>query len=216
MEKTEKIILKMAISSSIAVAAFTVLFVIALITTFDFSAWNGIESYAENFKPIKLSTVIPSILLAVSYLIFGSSVHYLTHDNQKIWSHLAMNFGLVYISISMANYLIQIITVIPSVMNNSLNGLDKLVSGYPNSIFFALMGSYFFMCISLFFVGLLFEKGIRLVLFIASIGCIAFFIFGAIFSIKIFLMLGAVSWIGGTIIGMFLISGYYINEIKRK
>ncbi|MPN42775.1 hypothetical protein SDC9_190333 [bioreactor metagenome] len=126
-----------------------------------------------------------------------------------------MNFGLVYITISLANYLIQLITVTPSVMSGSLNGLEKLVSGYPNSVFFALMGSYFFMCISLFFEGLLFKKEIRLFLFIASIGCVSFFIASAIFSVTIFLMLGAICWIGGTVIAMTLISNYYLKKIKQ-
>lgn len=215
MDKVKRITLKMAIISSISVAVFTVLFVIALITTFNFSTWNGIESYAEGFKPMQLLTVIPSILLAVSFLIFCVSVHYLSHDDQKIWSHLAMNFGLVYATISLANYLIQLITVMPSVMSGSLNGLEKLVSGYPNSVFFALMGSYFFMCISLFFEGLIFKKKIRLLLFVASIGCIVFFIVGALFSITVFFIIGAISWIGGTVIAMLLISSYYLKEIKQ-
>jgi hypothetical protein len=38
-----------------------------------------------------------------------------------------------------------------------LDGLEKLVSDYPNSVFFALMGSYFFMCVSVFFEGLLYS-----------------------------------------------------------
>ena len=59
--------MKMAIASSVAV--FTALFVIALITTFNFRTWNGIERYASEFKPIQLLTVIPSILLAISFLI---------------------------------------------------------------------------------------------------------------------------------------------------
>ena len=214
MGKSKKITMKLAIASSLAVAVFTALFVIALITTFNFSTWNGIERYAAGFKPIQLFTVIPSILLAISFLIFCVSVHYLSSDEQKIWSHLAMNFGLIYITISLANYLIQLITVMPSVMSGSLDGLGKLVSGYPNSVFFALMGSYFFMCISLFFEGLLYKKGIRLFLFIASIGCITFFIVGAVFSATIFLVLGAASWIGGTIIAMLSISKYYLKEIK--
>lgn len=214
MKDTKRITIKMAIISSVAVAIFVVLFIIALITTFNFDTWNGIESYAASFKPIQLLTVIPSMFLAVSFLIFCVSVHYLTDDEQKVWSHLAMNFGLVYISISLANYLIQLITVMPSIVSDSLIGLEKLVSGYPNSVFFALMGSYFFMCISLFFEGILFRNGIRLSLFIASIGCAAFFIIGAVSSIAIFFMLGAVSWIGGTVVGMLLISKYYMEEIS--
>lgn len=100
-------------------------------------------------------------------------------------------------------------------MSGSLNGLEMLVPGYPNSIFFALMGSYFFMCISLFFEGLLFKNEIRLFLFIASFGCIVSFLIGAISSITVFLMLGAVGWIVGTVIGMLLIAKCYIKEIEQ-
>lgn len=196
---------RIASYSAIAVAVFTLLFVIALITTFSFDAWEGIDIYAENFRPLNLLTIVPSILLAISFLIFCVSIHYYVSDKRKIWSHLAMNFGLVYITISMANYLIQLITVMPSVMNGSLGGLDKMVSGYPNSIFYALMGSYFFMCIALFFVGLVFEKWIRFFLFVASLICIAFFILGAILSVSILMMVGAICWIMGTIISMIMI-----------
>jgi len=77
-----------------------------------------------------------------------------------------------------------------------------MVSGYPNSIFYALMGSYFFMCISLFFEGLLFKMSIRLFLFVASIICIISFIIGAILTIPVFMMIGAISWMVGTVVGM--------------
>ncbi|WP_410496508.1 hypothetical protein QTL86_03580 [Cellulosilyticum sp. ST5] len=215
MEKTKKATMKIAICSSIAVAFFTIFFVVALITTFDFGTWEGIESYAKKFQPINLLTVIPSILLAVSFLIFNVSVHYLASADKKIWSHLAMNFGLVYSTISLANYLIQLITVMPSIMSGSLNGLEKMVSGYPNSIFYALMGSYFFMCISLFFEGLLYKKQIRIFLFLSSIICVLSFIIGAMLSISIFMILGAICWITGTVGGMLMISIFYINELKQ-
>ena len=115
MNCIKKISAKIAACSAIAVAVFTLFLVIALITTFDFEVWKGIEVYAKNFKPLNLMTIIPSILLAISFLIFCVSIHYFVADERKIWSHLAMNFGLVYIVISMANYLIQLITVMPSV-----------------------------------------------------------------------------------------------------
>lgn len=46
-----------------------------------------------------------------------------------------MNFGLVYITISVANYLIQLITVMPSVMSGSLNGLEKWYLVIPTLYF---------------------------------------------------------------------------------
>lgn len=216
MEKSKRTTMKLAIGSSAAVAVFTILFVVALMTTFDFSAWNGIETYADNFRTSSLTTVIPSIFLAVSYLIFNVSVHYLTSDDKKIWSHLAMNFGLIYIAISMANYFIQLITVMPSIMNGSLGGLEKLVAGYPNSIFYALMGSYFFMCISLFFEGLVFHKQIKVFMYLASLYCILSFIIGGVLGMSFFMILGALCWFIGTVAGMIMISIYYIKQLKLK
>ena len=101
---------------------------------------------------------VPSILLAISYVIFVSGLHIYASDYKKIWSQLALSFGLLYAGISIANYLIQLVTVIPSIQNGMLEGLALFVSGYSNSIFYALMASYFLMCISLFFVAFVFSK----------------------------------------------------------
>jgi len=160
--------------SSIAVAVFIIGFVVALIFTFspNFAEWNGIEAYAKDFKSLQMLTVFPSIFLASAYVVFTVSIHYYAEDEKKIWSHLSIVFGLMYAIISTINYLIQIITVMPNIQNQQLSGLDAFVAGYPNSIFYALMASYFFMCISAIFIALVFnsdkgQKEIR-ILFIGS------------------------------------------------
>ena len=142
--------------SAIAVTIFTVGFIVALPLTFlpNLSEWTGIEDYAKAFKPIQMLTVFPSILLASAYMIFTVSLHYYSENDKKIWSHLSIVFGLMYATISSLNYLIQIITVIPSMVNNQSNGLEAFVAGNSNSIFFALMASYFFMCLSTLFISL--------------------------------------------------------------
>lgn len=144
--------------SSIAVAVFTIGFIVALPLTFNFSKWSGIETYARTFKPVQMLTILPSILLASSFVIFTVCIYYYADEDKKIWSHLAIAFGLIYAVISTLNYLIQIITVMPSITNMQLNGLDLFVAGNPNSIFFALMASYFFMCISSLFIAFVFSK----------------------------------------------------------
>jgi len=75
------------------------------------------------------------------------AIHYFVQEERKIFSHLSIAFGLMYAIISVANYLIQIITVIPGIENHYLDGLEILAAGNPNSVFFALMASYFFMFI---------------------------------------------------------------------
>ena len=158
MEKEKRLIYKVCSASAIAVAVFTVLFIILLGCTFDFSEWEGIVNYKNTFRPIQMLTVVPSILLAISYVIFVSGLHIYAWGYKKIWSQLALSFGLLYAGISIANYLIQLVTVIPSIQNGMLEGLALFVSGYSNSIFYALMASYFLMCISLFFAAFVFSK----------------------------------------------------------
>jgi hypothetical protein len=52
---------------------------------------------------------------------------------------LGIVFSLVYVIISTANYLIQIITVVPSLTYGELDGLAIFVPRYSNSIFYVLM-----------------------------------------------------------------------------
>lgn len=146
--------------SSLAVAIFTVGFIVALPLTFlpNLVEWAGISAYAERFKPIQMLTVFPSILLASAYVIFTVSLHYYSENDKKIWSHLSIAFALMYAIISTLNYLIQIITVIPSMENNQSDGLSIFVAGNSKSIFYALMASYFFMCISSLFIAFIFNN----------------------------------------------------------
>lgn len=166
----------------------------------------GIDSYKSTFRPIQMLTVVPSLLLAISYVIFISVLHIYASEDNKIWS-------LLYAGISISNYLIQLITVIPSIQNGTTEGLVPLVSGYSNSVFYALMASYFLMCISLLFASFIFikedktQKCIRR-LFQCTALAIPLFLIGAIFSITIVVMSGAICWIIGTTIGMFVLSAY--------
>lgn len=159
MELRKKV-LNLGFWSAIAVAIFTIGFIVALPLTFSANLveWTGIENYTKTFKPMQMLAVFPSILLAFAYVIFTVSIHYYSNKDKKIWSHLAIAFGLMYATISSLNYLIQIITVIPSMVNNQSNGLEAFVAGNSDSIFYALMASYFFMCMSALFIAFVFNN----------------------------------------------------------
>ena len=219
MEKEKRLIYKVCSASAIAVAVFTVLFIILLGCTFDFSEWEGIVIYKNTFRPIQMLTVVPSILLAISYVIFVSGLHIYAWGYKKIWSQLALSFGLLYSGISIANYLIQLVTVIPSIQNGMLEGLALFVSGYSNSIFYALMASYFLMCISLFFAAFVFsktEKNFKWVrrLFLCSALAIPLFLIGALFDIATIMMLGALSWLVGATVGMVILAVRFQKEVR--
>jgi len=151
--------LKVGYWASISVAVFTIIYIIALPLTFNFSPWEGIDEYVDEFKPTQIFTVIPSILLASAFLIFSVCLHYYATTDKKIWSHLGIVFSLVYATISTANYLVQLLSITPSLLNNELDGVTIFVPGYSNSIFYALMGSYLYMTIAAFFMSALFSGG---------------------------------------------------------
>lgn len=145
--------------SGIAVAIFTIAFIVALPLTFlpNLAEWTEIGGYAETFKPMQMLTVFPSMILASVYMIFTVSIYYYSENDKKLWSHLSIIFGVMYAAISSLNYMIQIITVIPSIVQNQTTGLEAFVAGNSNSIFYALMASYFFMCISALFISFVFS-----------------------------------------------------------
>jgi hypothetical protein len=207
--------------SAIVVAVSMLGFMFALLLTFmpNLNPWNGIETYANNFKPIHiLGTVLPSLLLASAYICFTVCIHYFAESDKKIWSHLSIVFGLMYAVISTANYFIQIITVIPSIESKNLNGLEVFAAGYPNSIFYALMASYFFMCISTLFVGLVFDnkKGRREIkwLFIIAILVIPVCVFSMLLGLSVLMPFAGLVWFVCLISG-FMKTALYFHKLLK-
>jgi hypothetical protein len=139
---------------------------------------------------------------------------------KKIWSHLAIVFGLVYATISILNYLIQIITVMPSITSMQLDGLGLFAAGYPNSIFFALMASYFFMCISSLFIAFVFNKEksqntIRL-LFIGAGLSGPLCLLGAFVGTAVIMPLSGILWFICLSAGSIKVAVYFKKLLKTK
>lgn len=212
-------VLKLGFWAAIAVAIFTVGFIIALPLTFDFSNWKGIEQYVSLFNPMQILTVIPSILLASSFIILTVCVHYYASKECKIWSHLAIAFGLVYAIISTTNYLIQLLTVIPSITNNYINDITVFVTGFPHSIFYALMASYIFMCIASLFMAFVFngekiERNIKL-LFIGVGLSGPLCLVGAFVGTSIIMPLSGILWFLCLTIGSIKIAIYFKKLLAK-
>jgi len=213
----DKITFKLGFWSAIIVAISITVFMVTLVFTFtpNLASWDGIETYSANFKPMQMFTVFPSIIMACAYVVFTVAVHYYAQEEKKIFSHLSIAFGLMYAIISVANYLIQIITVIPSIEKQYLNGLDILVAGYPNSIFFALMASYFFMCVSALFVSLVFsnekgQKGIK-ILFLSSVCSIPICLLCIIIDLDVLMPFAGIIWFVCFTIGLFKVAILFKN-----
>jgi len=215
-----KITLKLGFWSAIIVAISITVFMVALVLTFtpNLASWDGIEIYSANFKPMQLFTVFPSIIMACAYVVFTVAIHYYAQEEKKILSHLSIAFGLMYAIISVANYLIQIITVIPSIKQQYLTELDILVAGYPNSIFFALMASYFFMCVSALFVSLVFnnEKGQKSIkiLFLGSVCSVPICLLCIIIDLNMLMPFAGIIWFVCFTLGLIKVAILFKNSWK--
>lgn len=113
--------------------------------------WRGIESFVASFQPIQMLSLIPSLLLAPTFVVLMVSLHYYASPDKKIWSHLGVAFALIYAAMASINYLLQLTVVRLSIVNKEIDGLAMFVMGNPHSIFWALASAYIFMNLAMLF-----------------------------------------------------------------
>jgi hypothetical protein len=123
------------------------------------AGWRGIESFVASFQPIQMSSLVPSLLLAPTFVVLMVSLHYYASPDKKIWSHLGIAFTLIYAVMASINYIMQLTVVRLSIVNKETDGLAMFVMGNPHSIFWALANAYVFMNLAMLFVAPIFHGG---------------------------------------------------------
>jgi hypothetical protein len=123
------------------------------------TGWSGIESFIASFQPIQMLSLIPSLLLAPTFIVLMVSIHYYATSDKKIWSHLGIAFTLVYAAMATINYIIQLTVVRLSILNKETDGLAMFVMGNSHSIFWALASAYAFMNLAMLFAAPVFDGG---------------------------------------------------------
>ncbi len=161
--------------------------------------WRGIESFVASFQPIQMLSLIPSLLLAPTFVVLMVSLHYYASPDKKIWSHLGIAFALIYAVMASINYITQLTVVRLSILNKETDGLAMFVMGNSHSIFWALASSYAFMNLAMLFAAPVFdggrlERAIRW-LFVANGASVVVTVFGVIVdSPPIYLLGSLVPW----------------------
>lgn len=123
------------------------------------SGWSGIESFVASFQPIQMLPLIPSLLLAPTFIVLMVSIHYYAAPDKKIWSHLGIAFALIYAVMASINYITQLTVVRLSILNKETDGLAMFVMGNSHSIFWALASAYVFMNLAMLFAAPVFDGG---------------------------------------------------------
>ena len=161
--------------------------------------WHGIEAFVASFQFIQMLPLIPSLVLAPTFIVLMVSIHYYAASEKKIWSHLGIAFTLVYAVMASINYITQLTVVRLSILNQETDGLAMFVMGNSHSIFWALASSYAFMNLAMLFAAPVFdggrlERAIRW-LFFANGASVVVTIFGIVVdSPPIYLLGSLVPW----------------------
>ncbi len=163
------------------------------------AGWQGIEQFVATFQPIQMLSLIPSLLLAPTFLVLMASLHYYAAPDKKVWSHLGVAFTLIYATMATINYMLQLTAVRLSILNHETDGLAMFVMGNPHSLFWALASCYAFMNLAMLFAAPVFDGGklerwIRR-LFYANGATVVMTMLGVVVDLKAVYLLGSlVPW----------------------
>lgn len=99
-----------------------------------------------------------SLCIVIPFILLVLSLHYITPDNKKFWSHAALVFTILYAVFVIANYVVQLATVIPMSLKGAANEI-RLLDQTPHSMFwdFDALG-YIFMGVATLFAVPVFDK----------------------------------------------------------
>ncbi len=99
-----------------------------------------------------------SLCIVIPFLIEMLALYHITGNEKKIWSHAALIFTIIYAVFVIANYVVQLATVIPMTLKGEA-GEIKILRQTPHSLFwdFDAIG-YIFMGLATLFAVPVFEK----------------------------------------------------------
>ena len=150
-----------AIACAVTSAGFGVGIVITLFA-FKQEPWTGdITAYARNYDPLQMAlTVVPSILLALSFLGLVAAVHQIARPENRMWTQLAAMFAVLYAGIVGVNYFLQLSVVRQDLSAGLTEGMSLFAMGNPVSIFWALeILGYFCQGVAAIFMATVFAGG---------------------------------------------------------
>jgi len=159
----QKTAIKLGFWSAIFASVFTILFVFTAIATslmFPMKAWNGIQTYVENFNFLHMASFIPAFFLAPTMIVLIACINAIATTSKKIFSQIGLAFAIVYAAIIPTNYYLQLFVVRLNLQSGTLEGLSILAQPNLHSIFFALETlGYGFLSLATLFISLVFNSG---------------------------------------------------------
>lgn len=99
-----------------------------------------------------------SLCIVIPFILEILSLHFITSEDKKFWSHAALIFTIIYSVFVTANYVVQLATVIPMSLKGTSDAITVLIQT-PHSLFwdFDALG-YIFMGLATAIAIPVFEK----------------------------------------------------------
>ena len=143
--------------SAVLATVFSITYVVGQI-----AEWMGLMGSgggAENAStPLGLVVLLtPSLFLGSSFLVLAVSIHYLSPQDRKIWSHLAIVFATIYAALISINYYVQLVWVMPRLAAGRTQGIEVFLFMPFDSFLYAVdILGYSFMSLSTLFAARVF------------------------------------------------------------
>jgi hypothetical protein len=102
--------------------------------------------------------LIPSLLLAPSFVLLMLCVHYYAPSDKKVWSHASLIFATIYAVLVSINYYVQLTLIVPHMMRSEIESVRPfLFTPFDSFIYSVDLLGYTFMSISTLFAAFVFK-----------------------------------------------------------
>jgi len=149
--------------SAVLATAFSLMYVVGQLA--EWLGWLGSQGGAESSSTV-LGLVLlltPSLLLGSSFLILVVSIHQIATPDRKIWSHIAVAFGIAYAVLISIVYYVQLTLIAPRMAAGRIEGIEMfLFTPFDSFLYSVDILGYTFMSVSTLFAARVFPgKGLE-------------------------------------------------------
>lgn len=100
----------------------------------------------------------PATLMAPIFVVLMVCIHQYASEAKKVFGQSALAFGVIYATVIMVDYYVQIVTLQPTLLNGETEGVALWTQYNPHGVFIALEElAYLTMSVAFVFVGIVFS-----------------------------------------------------------
>jgi len=155
-----KMVIKIGFWSAVFTAVLAALFIFLGLFGSSYTQPNPYPYVGSFVKTIDYVLFYPAFVLAPVFVVLLACIYKYTHPARKIFSFIALLFGLIYAAIIIPDYFILWNVDLPSIMSGQTANLSLISLYNPHGIFIALESlAYIMMSVSFLFLAPVFKGG---------------------------------------------------------